>query len=76
MKKEKIEESKVLYRTCNERMLGGVCSGIAGYLNVDPTAVRIIWAAGTVFWGFGTMLWGSGLILYLIAWLIIPAKPY
>ena len=48
-------------------MIAGVCCGIAEYLNIDPTIVRLIWAL--------VSLSGAGLIAYLIAALIIPEKP-
>ncbi len=41
-----------LYRNENDKMLGGICSGIASYLRVDPTIVRILFAVIT-FGGFG-----------------------
>ncbi|HHW57611.1 MAG TPA: PspC domain-containing protein [Clostridia bacterium] len=59
---------KRLYRSKTNRMLGGVCGGIAEYFNIDPTIVRLIWA-------FAAVVWGSGLLAYLIAWIIIPEEP-
>ncbi len=49
----------------NDRVIAGVCSGIAEYLNVDTTVVRIIAAVLTVFGG-------SGILIYLVAWLVMP----
>ncbi len=60
-------EVKRLYRSGNERILGGVCGGIAEYLNVDPVLVRL---AAIVF-GF----WGAGVLVYLIAWIVVPKNP-
>ena len=57
-----------LYRSGRERILGGVCGGIAEYLGVDPVLVRILWVAGTLAWGFGV-------ILYIIMWIIMPRNP-
>ena len=59
---------KKLYRSRKDRMLGGVCGGIAQYFNIDPTIVRLLWA-------FITLAWGVGLVAYLVAWLIIPEEP-
>ena len=59
---------KRLYRSGKDKMLGGVCGGIAEYLNVDPTIVRFVWV-------LFTLAAGSGLLAYLIAWLIIPRNP-
>ena len=50
-----------------DKMIGGVCGGIANYFNVDPTLVRVI---AVVLALFG----GGGIIAYLLAWLIMP-KP-
>ena len=58
---------KKLYRSRNDRILGGVCAGIGEYLDVDPTVVRLLWAL------FG--LTGFGILAYLFAWFIIPEKP-
>ena len=60
--------AKRLYRSSKERILGGVCGGIAEYLNVDPTLVRL-------FWVLFTLAAGSGLLVYILAWLIIPRNP-
>ncbi len=55
-----------LRRSGDERMLAGVASGIARYLNADVTLVRVIIAALALFTG-------AGAALYLAAWLLIPA---
>jgi phage shock protein C len=47
------------------RMLGGVCGGIAEYFRVDPTIVRILAVALA-------LLGGSGVLAYLLAWMIMP----
>ena len=52
----------------DNRMLGGVCGGIAEYLDIDPTLVRIVYAVLTVFTAF------CGIILYPILYWIIPSK--
>ena len=56
-----------LYRSKEERVIGGVCGGIAEYLNVDPTLIRVLWV-------LGSLAWGAGILAYLIAWIIIPEK--
>ncbi len=53
-------ERKRLYRNVNDKMLCGVCSGLADYFNIDPTLVRLAW----VVLGF---MGGSGLLAYIIA---------
>ena len=48
--------------------IAGVCGGLAEYLNVDPTIVRLIWVALSVVPG-GVV---GGVLAYLLAWIIIP----
>ena len=60
-------EIKRLYRSSKDKVLGGVCGGIAEYLGVDPVVVRLIWV---VF----SLMWGLGLLVYILAWIIIPEK--
>jgi len=61
--------AKRLTRSRRERILGGVCGGLAEYLGIDPTIVRLVWAALTVFTaGF------PGVLLYLLGWFIIPEE--
>jgi phage shock protein PspC (stress-responsive transcriptional regulator) len=54
-----------LYRIHEGAMLAGVCNGIAAYLNVDPTLVRL----GFVFL---TIFWGTGLLVYIVLAIVIP----
>lgn len=56
---------KKLYRSQRERMVAGVCGGLAEYFNVDPTIVRLVWVLFTLF-AF------AGILLYIIACIIIP----
>jgi phage shock protein PspC (stress-responsive transcriptional regulator) len=55
-----------LYRDTSDKFIGGVCSGIAAYLNVDPAIVRILFAIIT-FGGFGL-----GFLAYIILWIVLP----
>ena len=59
---------KKLTRSTSNRMLAGVCSGIAEYFGIDPTVVRVAYVLLSVFTAF------AGLIVYLILWLLIPEK--
>lgn len=59
---------KKLYRSKSNRMLAGVCAGVAEYLNIDPTVVRVIWAIPSIF-AF------VGVVAYIACALIIPEKP-
>lgn len=58
---------KKLYRVEQGKMLCGVCAGLAEYLNLDVTIVRLIAAV--------IGLSGSGILLYIVAALIMPVKP-
>jgi phage shock protein C len=56
-----------LYRSLNDRMIGGVCGGLAVYLNIEATIVRLIF----ILLLFGTEI---GFLLYLILWIVIPEE--
>ena len=60
--------NKKLYKSNTNKMLEGVCGGIAEYFGVDPTIVRLAWV---VFCALG----GSGILAYIIAAIIIPSAP-
>ena len=54
---------KKLYKS-NNRMICGVCAGVAEYFGIDPTIVRLIWAA--------LALSGPGILLYIVAVIVMP----
>ena len=54
-----------MYRDPDNRMIGGVCSGMAAYWRIDPTIVRVIFVILAVF---GT----AGILIYLILWILLP----
>ena len=56
-----------LTRRIYDRKIGGVCSGIGRYFNIDPTWIRLGWAAAILCFGFG-------FLAYLYAWIIIPQE--
>ena len=58
-------DGKRLYRSKQDRMICGVCGGIANYFNIDPTLVRLAF----VLIAMGA---GSGILAYIIAAIIIP----
>jgi len=60
--------TKRLYRSGRDKILGGVCGGIAEYLEVDPVIIRLLWVAGSLAWGFG-------ILLYIIFWIVMPRNP-
>jgi len=60
---------KKLYRSTNDKMLGGVAGGLAEYFGIDSTLVRVLFIV-IVFLG------GGGIIAYIILWIVVPQKPY
>ena len=60
--------NKKLYLSEKDKKVGGVCGGIAEYLEVDSTIIRLIFV-------FAICFWGMGILAYLLAWLIIPKRP-
>ena len=59
---------KKLYKSSTDKKICGVCGGLAEYLGIDSTLVRLIWAILVV-------CAGSGLLVYLIAALVLPKEP-
>lgn len=55
-----------LVRNLNDKVLGGVCSGLANYFNADPVLIRILMALGFFFYG-------TTVFLYILLWIILPA---
>jgi phage shock protein C len=60
-------ETKRLYRSRNEKMIGGVCGGLAEFLNTDPTVIRLAFVALA-------LLGGHGVLVYIIMLLIVPEE--
>ncbi len=58
---------KKLYRSETDKKIAGICGGIAEYMAVDPTVVRVI-AVLLI------LAPGPGLLAYFIAWIVIPTK--
>jgi phage shock protein C len=67
-KEEMMEEGKRLYRSTTDRMVAGVCTGLAEYFNVDPTLVRLLFV---IF----ALAGGPGLLAYIVLWLVVPEEP-
>lgn len=59
---------KRLFRSRTDRILGGVCGGLAHYFGMDPTLMRVIFVAVALGGGFGVAL-------YSILWIVIPEEP-
>jgi phage shock protein C len=60
--------AKKFYRSKKDRVIGGVCGGMAEYFDIDPIIVRLI-ALSLVLSA------GGGIIAYLIAWIAVPLEP-
>jgi phage shock protein PspC (stress-responsive transcriptional regulator) len=59
--------SRRLHRSRTDRKIGGVCGGLAEFLEADPSVIRIIWLVSI-------LVFGTGLFLYLLLWIILPAE--
>jgi phage shock protein C len=60
-----MEEPRKLYRSRTQRMIAGVCGGLAEYFNVDATLMRVLFLLLAVFGG-------SGIVIYIVMWIIVP----
>lgn len=67
---EQTHHHKRLYRSRTDRVLAGVCGGLARYMNVDSSIVRLVWAAVVVFTGLV-----PGVLVYLVAMAAVPEEP-
>ncbi len=57
-----------LYRSRREKVIAGICGGIAEYFGIDPVIPRLLW----VLFALGA---GLGILAYLVCWLVIPRAP-
>jgi len=62
-------ETKKLYRSRTNRMIAGVCSGLADFFGIDPTVVRLVFVAGALL-GFGSFI-----LIYLVMFIVVPEEP-
>jgi len=60
---------KKLYRSYDDKVIAGVCGGLAEYFGLDASLVRIAFAATVLFAG-------TGILFYILCALIIPERPY
>jgi phage shock protein C len=60
-----MEEPRKLYRSQTQRMIAGVCGGLAEYFNLDATLMRVLFLLLAVFGG-------SGIVIYIVMWIIVP----
>ena len=66
-----MDTEKKLYKSANDKMLSGVLGGIAEYLKVDATVVRLIFALISIFTGVF-----PGILFYIICAIIMPEPPF
>jgi len=66
IERSKIMDYKKLYRSNTNRMICGVCGGVAEYFNIDPTIVRLLWVI------FGLTVFG--IFAYIVAAIIVPER--
>jgi phage shock protein C len=59
------EPKRRLYRSTQDRMIGGVCGGLGDYFNIDATLVRLAFV-------IVTLLGGAGVLAYIIMWIVMP----
>jgi phage shock protein C len=62
------QSRKRLVRRTDNKMIGGVCAGVADYFGLDPTLVRVLTVVGAVL-GFGSVV-----VAYLVAWAVMPSQ--
>ena len=60
-----MDERKRLYKSRNNKMICGVCAGIADYFNIDPSIVRALWAVLA-------LAAGTGVLAYIACAIILP----
>ena len=60
--------SRKLMRSSTDKKIGGVCAGVATYLDLDVTLVRVLWV-------LAFLCGGTGLLLYVILWIVLPVEP-
>jgi phage shock protein PspC (stress-responsive transcriptional regulator) len=61
-------DTKRLFRSKADRVIAGVCGGVADYFVIDPVLVRILFVLTAIF--------GAGFIIYLVLWIMMPEPPY
>lgn len=59
-----------LYKSETDRVIGGVAGGVAEYLDVDPSIVRVVWAVLALITG------GVFFVLYIVMWIVVPLAPW
>lgn len=63
--------NKQLYRSRDDRMIGGVCAGLGEFFGIDPTIMRLFFVFGAIFFGFP----GALVLTYIVMLLVVPEEP-
>ena len=63
--------NKQLYRSRDDRMIGGVCAGLGEFFGIDPTIMRLFFVFGAIFFGFP----GALVLTYIVMLLVVPEAP-
>jgi phage shock protein C len=61
-------EAQRLYRSRTDRMIGGVCGGLAQFFSIDATIIRLLFV-------FTALFWGTSLLVYVVMLLVVPEEP-
>jgi phage shock protein C len=64
-----VAPDKKLYRSRSDRLIAGVCGGLADFFGLDVTLVRLVFVLGVVF-GFGSLA-----VIYLVMFFVVPEEP-
>ena len=59
---------KKLYLSRTDKKMAGVCGGLAAYLNIDSTVIRLLWA-------LAILVAGAGVLAYIVCAMVIPDEP-
>ncbi|OGC92772.1 MAG: PspC domain-containing protein [candidate division Zixibacteria bacterium RBG_16_48_11] len=60
--------AKRIYRSRSDKVIAGVCGGLAEYFGIDRVLIRIVWVVTVI-------CAGTGILAYIIAWILIPKEP-
>ena len=60
-----------LYRSRDDRMIGGICAGLGEFFGIDPTIMRLIFVFGAIFFAFP----GAMVLIYFVMLLVVPEAP-
>jgi len=63
--------NKQLYRSRDDRMIGGVCAGLGEFFGIDPTIMRLFFVFGAILFGFP----GALVLIYIVMLLVVPEAP-